>query len=60
MYISQILNDIRSGVILNDMSDHYSCIALVNLGKKILTKEMRHFSTRKLTDDAIQQINTDL
>ena len=33
IYSSQILNDIRSGVILNDMSDHYPCIDSVNLGK---------------------------
>ena len=38
IYISKILNDIRSDVILNDMSDHYPCIALVNLGKKLPTK----------------------
>ena len=27
IYITQILNSIRSGGILNDMSDHYLCIA---------------------------------
>ena len=54
IYVSQRLNDIRQSFILNDMSDQYPCIASVNLGKKILTKEMRQFSTRTLTDDAIQ------
>ena len=42
------------------MSDHYPCIVLVNLGNKIPTKEMRQFRTRNHTDDAIEQINTDL
>ena len=32
-YISQILNDIRLDVILNDISVHYPHIASVNLGK---------------------------
>ena len=59
VYIIQILNGIRLCVILSDMSDHYPCIASVNLGNKIPTKEMRQFSTRKLTDDAIQGIKTD-
>ena len=35
-------------------ADHYPCTALVNLGKKIPTKEIRQFIARKLTDDAIQ------
>ena len=46
---------------IKDMSDHYSCIASVNLEEKRNENEkrMRQFSTRKLTDDAIQLINTD-
>ena len=59
IYISQILNDIRSDVILSDISDHYLCIASVNLDKKPI-QEMRQFSTRKLTEHSIQQINSDL
>ena len=39
IYFSQILNDIRSGVILHDISDHYPCIASVNLGKNTYKKE---------------------
>ena len=42
------------------MSDHNPCIVLVNLGKKNTYKKMRQFSTRKLTNNAIQQINADL
>ena len=39
IYISQILNDIRSGAILKNTSDHYPYISLVNLGKKFSQKK---------------------